>query len=164
MKLFEDRETDRRFGRMQWRMLIATMVGYTLFYFMRKNFSFAMPGLQQDCGISKPMLGNFLFWGGIVYGISKFVNGIVGDKAPADGMRGVPYAHLRRQFLRRNPERDELCARREACSLKKLAEDEKDSESPRERRSRTRQARRSSLRKQRRYLRSEAERHVHEHA
>ena len=81
MKLFEDRETDRRFGRMQWRMLIATMVGYTLFYFMRKNFSFAMPGLQQDCGISKPMLGNFLFWGGIVYGISKFVNGIVGDKA-----------------------------------------------------------------------------------
>jgi len=39
-----------------------------------------MPGLQQDCGISKAMLGNFLFWGGIVYGLSKFVNGIVGDK------------------------------------------------------------------------------------
>ena len=80
MKLFEDQETDRKFGRMQWRMLFATMIGYTLFYFMRKNFSFAMPGLQQDCGISKSMLGNFLFWGGIVYGLSKFVNGIVGDK------------------------------------------------------------------------------------
>ena len=80
MKLFEDHETDRKFGRMQWRMLFATMIGYTLFYFMRKNFSFAMPGLQQDCGISKSMLGNFLFWGGIVYGLSKFVNGIVGDK------------------------------------------------------------------------------------
>ena len=80
MKLFDDPATDRRFGRMQWRMLFATMVGYTLFYFMRKNFSFAMPGLQQDCGISKSMLGNFLFWGGIVYGLSKFVNGIVGDK------------------------------------------------------------------------------------
>ena len=65
---------------MQWRMLFATMIGYTLFYFMRKNFSFAMPGLQQDCGISKSMLGNFLFWGGIVYGLSKFLNGIVGDK------------------------------------------------------------------------------------
>ncbi|MBQ8124452.1 MAG: MFS transporter [Kiritimatiellae bacterium] len=61
-------------------MLFATMIGYTLFYFMRKNFSFAMPGLQQDCGISKSMLGNFLFWGGIVYGLSKFVNGIVGDR------------------------------------------------------------------------------------
>ena len=80
MQLFEDRETDRRFSRMQWRMLFATMIGYTLFYFMRKNFSFAMPGLQQDCGISKSMLGNFLFWGGIVYGLSKFANGIVGDK------------------------------------------------------------------------------------
>ena len=80
MKLFEDIETDRRFGRMQWRMLFATMIGYTLFYFMRKNFSFAMPGLEQDCGMSKSMLGNFLFFGGIVYGISKFVNGIVGDR------------------------------------------------------------------------------------
>ena len=80
MGLFEDRATDARFARTQWRMLVATMVGYTLFYFLRKNFSFAMPGLQQDCGISKPMLGNFLFWGGIVYGLSKFLNGIVGDR------------------------------------------------------------------------------------
>ena len=79
-RLFDDPATDRRFNRMQWRMLFATMVGYTLFYFMRKNFSFAMPGLEQDCGISKAMLGNFLFWGGIVYGLSKFVNGIIGDK------------------------------------------------------------------------------------
>ena len=80
MRLFDDPAVDKRFNRMQWRMLFATMIGYTLFYFMRKNFSFAMPGLEQDCGISKSMLGNFLFWGGIVYGISKFVNGIVGDK------------------------------------------------------------------------------------
>ena len=80
MRLFEDPATDRRFNRMQWRMLFATMIGYTLFYFMRKNFSFAMPGLEQDCGISKSMLGNFLLAGGIVYGISKFVNGVVGDK------------------------------------------------------------------------------------
>ena len=65
---------------MQWRVLIATMIGYTLFYFMRKNFAFAMPGLEQDCGISKAQLGNFLFAGGIVYGISKFVNGFVGDR------------------------------------------------------------------------------------
>ena len=80
MKLFEDPKIDRRFNRMQWRMLFATMIGYTLFYFMRKNFSFAMPGLQQDCGISKAMLGNFLFWGGIVYGLSKFLNGVIGDR------------------------------------------------------------------------------------
>ena len=80
MRLFDDPAVDKRFNRMQWRMLFATMIGYTLFYFMRKNFSFAMPGLEQDCGISKSMLGNFLLAGGIVYGISKFVNGVVGDK------------------------------------------------------------------------------------
>ena len=80
MKLFDDPATDRRFNRMQWRMLFATMIGYTLFYFMRKNFSFAMPGLERDCGITKDILGNLLFCGGIVYGISKFVNGIIGDK------------------------------------------------------------------------------------
>ena len=80
MRLFEDPAVDRKFGRMQWRTIIALAIGYSLFYFMRKNFSFAMPGLQQDCGISKSMLGNFLFWGGIVYGLSKFVNGVIGDK------------------------------------------------------------------------------------
>ena len=31
MKLFEDPKIDRRFNRMQWRMLFATMIGYTLF-------------------------------------------------------------------------------------------------------------------------------------
>ena len=80
MKIFDDPATDKKFGRMQWRTIIALAIGYSLFYFMRKNFSFAMPGLQQDCGISKSMLGNFLFWGGIVYGLSKFVNGVIGDK------------------------------------------------------------------------------------
>jgi len=65
---------------MQWRVLVATMIGYTLFYFMRKNFSFAMPGLEQDCGISKSQLGDFLFASGMVYGISKFINGFIGDR------------------------------------------------------------------------------------
>ena len=80
MKIFEDTEVDRKFNRLQWRTIFALAIGYSIFYFMRKNFSFAMPGLQQDCGISKSMLGNFLFWGGIVYGLSKFVNGVIGDR------------------------------------------------------------------------------------
>lgn len=68
------------YHRLQWRVLIATMIGYTLFYFLRKNFSFAMPGLEQDCGLSKSQLGDFLFAGGLVYGFSKFVNGFIGDR------------------------------------------------------------------------------------
>lgn len=73
----------RRFLRGQWRMLGLTIVGYTLFYFLRKNFSFAMPGLEQDLGVTKSMLGNCLMAGGIVYGVSKFLNGFIGDRVNA---------------------------------------------------------------------------------
>jgi len=81
--LFEDPAVNRRFLRGQHRMLAMTIVGYTLFYFLRKNFSFAMPGLTQDLGVSKAMLGNCLLAGGLVYGVSKFLNGFVGDRVNA---------------------------------------------------------------------------------
>lgn len=39
-------EQTKRFKYWQMRTIIATMVGYALFYFVRKNFSLAMPGLE----------------------------------------------------------------------------------------------------------------------
>lgn len=36
-------EQTKRFKYWQMRTIIATMVGYALFYFVRKNFSLAMP-------------------------------------------------------------------------------------------------------------------------
>ena len=53
-------EQTKRFKYWQTRTIIATMVGYALFYFVRKNFSLAMPGLEADLGISKTSLGIFL--------------------------------------------------------------------------------------------------------
>ena len=41
-------------------MLVTTIIGYTLFYFLRKNLSLAMPGLAQDYGITKTSLGLFV--------------------------------------------------------------------------------------------------------
>ena len=41
-------EQTKRFKYWQTRTIIATMVGYALFYFVRKNFSLAMPGLEAD--------------------------------------------------------------------------------------------------------------------
>ena len=72
------------------RTLIATMIGYALFYFVRKNFSLAMPGLEADLGISKTSLGIFLTLNGLVYGLSRFVNGILADRLNAD--RSYPSA------------------------------------------------------------------------
>ena len=48
MALFEDKALNRRFMRGQYRMLVMTIIGYTLFYFLRKNLSLAMPGLAQE--------------------------------------------------------------------------------------------------------------------
>lgn len=65
----------RAFLRGQRRMLVTTIIGYTLFYFLRKNLSLAMPGLAQDYGITKTTLGIFLTLHGVVYGAGKFVCG-----------------------------------------------------------------------------------------
>lgn len=56
------------------------MIGYAMFYFVRKNLSLAMPGMQEDLGITKAELGIFLTLHGVIYGISKFINGIIGDR------------------------------------------------------------------------------------
>ncbi len=76
-------EQKQRFKYWQTRTIIATMVGYALFYFVRKNFSLAMPGLEADLGISKTSLGIFLTLNGVVYGISRFVNGVLADRMNA---------------------------------------------------------------------------------
>ena len=72
-------EQKKRFKYWQTRTIIATMVGSALFYFVRKNFSLAMPGLEADLGISKTSLGIFLTLNGVVYGLSRFVNGVLAD-------------------------------------------------------------------------------------
>jgi phosphoglycerate transporter family protein len=72
-----------RFRHWQTRTLIATMVGYAAYYFVRKNLSIAMPAMQTDLGITKSDLGLFLTLHGLLYGVSKFANGFLGDRANA---------------------------------------------------------------------------------
>jgi OPA family glycerol-3-phosphate transporter-like MFS transporter/OPA family sugar phosphate sensor protein UhpC-like MFS transporter len=63
------------------RVMYTTMIGYILFYFVRKNISIAMPAMEADLGISKAELGLFLTLHGVVYGFSKFANGIWSDQS-----------------------------------------------------------------------------------
>jgi OPA family glycerol-3-phosphate transporter-like MFS transporter/OPA family sugar phosphate sensor protein UhpC-like MFS transporter len=76
-------QTASRFRYWQYRTLIATMFGYAAFYFVRKNLSLAMPGMQEDLHITKADLGLFLTLHGVLYGVSRFVNGIWADRANA---------------------------------------------------------------------------------
>ena len=78
-----DTQTQKRFKVWQWRTIIATMIGYALFYFVRKNFSFAMPGLSAEYGISNTSFGIVMTIVGLVYGFSRYFNGILADRMNA---------------------------------------------------------------------------------
>ena len=78
-----DTQTQKRFKIWQWRTIIATMIGYALFYFVRKNFSFAMPGLAAEYGISNTSFGKVMTIVGLVYGFSRYFNGILADRMNA---------------------------------------------------------------------------------
>lgn len=68
------------FRRLQWRVLFATMFCYFFFYTGRQSFGFAIPGIQQELGLSKEALGwasAALLWS---YAIGQAINGNVGDK------------------------------------------------------------------------------------
>ena len=45
-------EQKKRFQYWQWHTIIGTMIGYSIFYLVRKNFSFAIPGLTAEYGIT----------------------------------------------------------------------------------------------------------------
>lgn len=76
-------ETKKSFNYWQWRVIICSMIGYSMFYFVRKNFSFAMPVLGAEFGIKDTSFGLILTLGGLVYGLSKFANGFIADRANA---------------------------------------------------------------------------------
>jgi Sugar phosphate permease len=73
-------KTKHSFGYWQWRVIICSMLSYAMFYFVRKNFSFAMPLLKDEYGITNASFGMILSIAGIIYGVSKFLNGIISDR------------------------------------------------------------------------------------
>ncbi|MDR3198605.1 MAG: MFS transporter [Planctomycetaceae bacterium] len=72
--------TNKSYEYWRMRILYSTMFGYIFFYFIRKNLSMAMPLIESDLGIGKQELGLFLTLHGLLYGFSRFVNGIIGDR------------------------------------------------------------------------------------
>ncbi len=72
--------TKKSFKYWQWRTIIISMVVYAIFYFVRKNFSIAMPGLTAEYGISNTSFGIIIAIGSLIYGLSRFVNGFIVEK------------------------------------------------------------------------------------
>lgn len=63
------------------RILYSMFVGYALYYFTRKSFTFVMPGLIENLGFEKSQLGLLGSIFAITYGISKFASGILSDQS-----------------------------------------------------------------------------------
>ena len=75
----EQRTTD--FQRWQKRTMFGMMFGYASFYLVRKNISMALPGMEAELGYSNLELGLLLTGTSMVYGVGKFLNGILADRA-----------------------------------------------------------------------------------
>lgn len=75
-----DQQTSRRYHYWQWRTIIVSMVVYAIYYFVRKNFSIAMPGLTAEYGISNTSFGVIIAIGSLIYGLSRFINGFIVEK------------------------------------------------------------------------------------
>lgn len=78
-----DEATAKRYRSWQTRTIVVTMIGYAIYYFVRKNFSIAMPGLTAQYGISNTSFGIVIGIGSLIYGLSRFINGFVVDRYSA---------------------------------------------------------------------------------
>jgi sugar phosphate permease len=83
LELTDPEEIANEYRRWQKRVLVSSIIGYATFYFVRKNLSVAMPVMEHSLGIKKVQLGLFLTMHGLLYGVSKFANGFLGDRANA---------------------------------------------------------------------------------
>ena len=71
------------------------MIGYALYYFVRKNFNTAMPSIEATFGITKTQLGIFLTLNGVIYGVSRFINGFIADRGERPQIHGAGPGALR---------------------------------------------------------------------
>ncbi|NXI19379.1 G6PT1 protein, partial [Irena cyanogastra] len=71
------------YGRYRAAIFVAMFVGYTLYYFNRKTFSFVMPAVMAEVPLGKDDLGLITSSQSAAYAISKFISGVLSDRMSA---------------------------------------------------------------------------------
>ena len=74
---------NKKFSYWRTRTFYSIMIGYAAFYLVRQNFSVAIPSICHELNINKIDIGVVMSIGGLVYGLGKFLFGIIGDKYSA---------------------------------------------------------------------------------
>lgn len=80
--LIEDKaEVQAAYKYWRIRIFYAMYIGYVFFYFSRKSFTFAMPAMIHELHFTKSDLGILSTLLYVTYGVSKFVSGVLSDRA-----------------------------------------------------------------------------------
>ena len=69
------------YGYWRARILLTSLLGYAIFYFVRLNISAAQKPMGAELHYDKSQTGLIMSIGGVIYGVSKFANGFLGDRA-----------------------------------------------------------------------------------
>jgi len=81
--LMSEDKVNSSYWKLRLQVFAGIFIGYTAYYFVRKNFSFAVKDLQDNLGYSKAELGIAMSALSIAYGLSKFLMGNVSDRSNA---------------------------------------------------------------------------------
>src|SRR5438874_857880 len=73
-------EVSREFKYWRIRLMYSMIIGYAIFYVVRTNIGSAIPVMEKTLHTNKASLGLIVTLGQVVYGISKFINGFIGDR------------------------------------------------------------------------------------
>lgn len=80
-RITDKAQIDKDYAYWRIRTFYAMYLGYAFFYLTRKSFTFAMPIMITELGLTKAdlgILGSILYF---TYGISKFFSGIISDRS-----------------------------------------------------------------------------------
>jgi len=79
----DQKKVDELYQYWRIRIFYSMFVGYALYYFTRKSFTFSMPGISQELFLDKSQLGILGSIFSLTYGTSKFVSGVISDRSNA---------------------------------------------------------------------------------
>ena len=81
--LTDKKQIDQAYRHWRWQILVSMYAGYALFYFTRKSFTFITPALIHDGLLTTTQVGLIASAFYVIYGCSKFISGIISDRANA---------------------------------------------------------------------------------
>ncbi|MFC5078316.1 Regulatory protein UhpC [Vibrio thalassae] len=89
MKHQDSASVDIRYRYWRFHIMLGMYLGYAGFYLTRKTFNYTAPALIADLGLDKGdigMMGTMFY---LMYGLSKFVSGIISDRSNPRYFMGI---------------------------------------------------------------------------